>query len=332
MNIFSACDGLSGGQITIHKLGIPYENYFASEIHKPAIKVTQSNFPNTTQVGCIKKVQVANLPKIDFLIGGTPCQGFSFHGKQLNFEDPRSKLFFEFLRILEKTKAPHFFLENVRMEKKAQDVISKYLGVEPITVNSSLVSAQNRVRLYWTNLEGFEMPKDKNIFLQDILEDTDKNNPAAIRGRQLNKAHILGRRLGPDGKRKDNDKKIPYTQCLEVLKKNSNKSNCLTTVAKDNVLTNLPHGRHPQPYKKNLPFRYYTTKEYCRLQTIPEDYFDNVDVSENQIRKMVGNGWTIDVITEFFKLLPNANQSRNIKSTSTSNGNGKQHFHSSRRA
>jgi DNA (cytosine-5)-methyltransferase 3A len=186
------------------------------------------------------------------------------------------------------------------MKKEYEQVITDYLGVEPIEINSSLVSAQNRVRLYWTNIPNIQQPEDKGIGLTDILEDNEKINPGAIRGRQLNKATILGRRLNEEGTREDYNMSIPITQCLEVRATNTNKSNCLTTVAKDNVLTTMPIGRHPDAFNKKLPFRYYTSKEYCRLQTVPDDYFDGV-ASENQIRKMIGNGWTVDVIAHIFK-------------------------------
>jgi DNA (cytosine-5)-methyltransferase 3A len=299
-NVLSLFDGMSCGQIALNKLGIQYENFYASEIDKHAMKVTQHNFPNTIQIGDVTQVNANNLPKIDLLIGGSPCQGFSFSGKGLNFEDPRSKLFFEFVRLVKETKPRYFLLENVKMKKEHEQVITDYLGVEPIEINSSLVSAQNRVRLYWTNIPNIQQPEDKGIGLIDILEDDEKINPGAIRGRQLNKATILGRRLNKEGKREDYNMSIPITQCLEVRATNTNKSNCLTTVAKDNVLTTMPIGRHPDAFNKKLPFRYYTSKEYCRLQTVPDDYFDGV-ASENQIRKMIGNGWTIDVIAHIFK-------------------------------
>jgi DNA (cytosine-5)-methyltransferase 3A len=298
-NVLSLFDGMSCGQIALNKLGIEYEGFYSSEIDKHAIKVTQHNFPNTIQIGDVTQLKGENLPKIDLLIGGSPCQGFSFSGKGLNFEDPRSKLFFEFVRLIKETNPRYFLLENVKMKKEYEQVITEYLGVEPIEINSSLVSAQNRVRLYWTNIPNIQQPEDRGIGLTDILEDDDKINPGAIRGRQLNKATILGRRLNEEGKREDYNMKIPITQCLEVRATNTNKSNCLTTVAKDNVLTTMPIGRHPDAFKKNLPFRYYTTKEYCRLQTVPDDYFDGV-ASDNQIRKMIGNGWTVDVIAHIF--------------------------------
>jgi DNA (cytosine-5)-methyltransferase 3A len=299
-NVLSLFDGMSCGQIALNKLGIEYEGFYSSEIDKHAMKVTQHNFPNTIQIGDVTQLKGENLPKIDLLIGGSPCQGFSFSGKGLNFEDPRSKLFFEFVRLIKETKPRYFLLENVKMKKEYEQVITEYLGVEPIEINSSLVSAQNRVRLYWTNIPNIQQPEDIGIGLTDILEDDDKINPGAIRGRQLNKATILGRRLNEEGKREDYNMKIPITQCLEVRATNTNKSNCLTTVAKDNVLTTMPIGRHPDAFNQKLPFRYYTSKEYCRLQTVPDDYFDGV-ASENQIRKMIGNGWTVDVIAHIFK-------------------------------
>ena len=301
MNVLSLFDGMSCGQIALNRAGISYDNYFASEIDKHAINETMTNFPNTIQLGDVTKITADNLPKIDLVIGGSPCQGFSSSGKGLNFEDPRSKLFFEFVRILKETKPTYFLLENVKMKKEYEDIITKELGVEPITINSSLVSSQNRVRLYWTNIPNVSQPEDKNIKLSDILDDIEMKNPAAIRGRRLNKATIIGRRVDERGKMQDYNKDVPITQCLEVRDCNVDKSNCLTTVQKDNVLTPLPYGRHLDAFKKKLPFRYYTTKECCRLQTVPDDYFKVS--SDTQIRKMLGNGWTVDVIAHIFKNL-----------------------------
>ena len=300
MNVLSLFDGMSCGQIALNRANIQYNNYFASEIDKNAIKVTQHHYPNTVQLGDVTKIEFI-ASKIDLLIGGSPCQGFSFAGKQLNFDDPRSKLFFEFVRLIDECKPTYFLLENVVMKKEYEDVITKYLEVEPIKINSSLVSAQNRVRLYWTNIPNVKEPEDRNISLSDILEDDSIINPGAIRGRRLNKATIIGRRLNPDGKRKDYDKDIPITQCLEVRATNTNKSNCLTTVDKDNVLTTMPIGRHPNAFKDKLPFRYYTLKEYERLQTIPENYTSVVSTS--QAKKMIGNALTVDVISHIFSYL-----------------------------
>jgi len=294
-NVLSLFDGMSCGQIALNRAGITYDNYYASEIDKHAIKVTQHNYPNTIQLGDITKINGSDLPKIDLLIGGSPCQGFSFSGKQLNFDDPRSKLFFEFVRLVKECQPKYWLLENVVMKKEFEQVITEQLGVEPVKINSSLVSAQNRVRLYWANFDIVE-PKDRGIKLNDILEDVETLGQTT----NLNKATILGRRLNDKGIREDYNKNIPITQCLEVRASNRDKSNCITTVAKDNVLTTMPIGRHPDAFKNKLPFRYFTTKEYCRLQTVPDDYFDGV-ATENQIRKMIGNGWTVDVIAHIFQ-------------------------------
>jgi DNA-cytosine methyltransferase len=302
MNVLSLFDGMSCGQIALNRAGVRYDNYFASEIDKWAIKETQANFPNTIQLGDITKIKGSSLPKIDLVMGGSPCQGFSFAGKGLNFDDPRSRLFFEFVRLVKETNPTYFLLENVKMKKESEDIITEYMGVNPIEINSSLVSAQNRVRLYWTNIPNVKQPDDKNIHLSDILEDIQMSNIGAIRGRYLNKGTIIGRRLNTDGKREDYNKSINITQCLEVRATNTTKSNCLTTIAKDNVLTPLEIGRHPDAYNKKLPFRYFTKKECCRLQTVPEDYFKVS--SDSQIRKMLGNGWTVDVIAHIFSFLP----------------------------
>jgi DNA (cytosine-5)-methyltransferase 3A len=301
MNVVSAFDGMACAYLALNRANVKVDNYFSIEINRQARKVALANFPDIIELGDILKVTKEDFKglHIHLLVGGSPCQGFSFAGKQLNFNDPRSKLFFEFVRLKEELNPNYFLLENVVMKKEYQDVISKYLGVEPIKINSALVSAQNRVRLYWTNIPGVIQPEDKGINLIDILETDEPINPSAIRGRRLNKATILGRRLNERGVRDDYNKEVPITQCLEVRATNTNKSNCLTTVEKDNVLTTMPIGRHKDAFKNKLPFRYYTLKEYCRLQTVPENYFDGI-VSESQAKKMLGNGWNVDTVAHIF--------------------------------
>lgn len=242
---------------------------------------------------------------IDLLLGGSPCQGFSFAGKQLNFSDPRSRLFFNYVEALNVLKPKYFLLENVEMKKEYQNIISSHLKVEPIKINSSLLSAQNRIRLYWTNIPSIKQPTDKNISLYDILESSVFLGQGEYYGKKLNKATIIGRRLNANGRREDYNKNIPVTQCLEVRKTNANKSNCLTTVDKDNVLTPLPIGRHPNAFKNKLPYRYYTVKEYCRLQTLPDDYL--IGISNSQAKKCIGNGWTVDVIAHILSFIPDDN-------------------------
>ena len=160
--VLSLFDGMSCGQIALNRAGIPYSKYYASEIDKHAIKVTQHNYPDTIQLGSVTEIKGTDLPQIDLLIGGSPCQGFSFSGKQLNFDDPRSKLFCEFVRLIKECKPKYWLMENVVMRKEFEQVITEHLGVKPIKINSALVSAQNRERLYWANFP-IEQPNDKGI-------------------------------------------------------------------------------------------------------------------------------------------------------------------------
>ena len=171
INVLSLFDGMSCGQIALDRLGIEVDKYYASEIDKYAMTIAKKNYPNILHIGDVTQVDGTKLDKIDLMIGGSPCQGFSFAGKQLNFKDPRSALYFEFVRLLKETKPKYFLLENVRMKKEFQAIITKDLGVEPIMINSSLLSAQNRVRLYWTNIPNISQPNDLGIVLKDIIED-----------------------------------------------------------------------------------------------------------------------------------------------------------------
>jgi DNA (cytosine-5)-methyltransferase 3A len=197
LNVLSLFDGMSCGQIALERAGIKVNKYYAAEIDKHAIKVTMANYPNTIQLGDVTKVFAKDLEQIDLIIGGSPCQGFSFAGKGLNFEDPRSKLFFEFVRLVNECNPKWFFLENVRMKKEHELVISQYMKVAPIEINSALLSAQNRQRLYWTNINqvpwglfgdmitDIPQPKDKGILLKDVLE-TDVPDKYFLSDKMLN--------------------------------------------------------------------------------------------------------------------------------------------------
>ena len=184
MKVLSLFDGMSCGQIALDQLGIPVERYYASEIDKYAIKVTQANYPKTVQVGDVCNIDPKDFKDVDLIQAGSPCQGFSFAGKQLAFDDPRSALFFEFIRLLKAIKPKYFLLENVRMKKEYLQVISEQVsacypeipfGIEPIFINSSLVSAQSRQRYYWTNIPNIKLPEDRGIVLRDILETEPDN-------------------------------------------------------------------------------------------------------------------------------------------------------------
>ncbi len=279
ITILSLFDGMSCGQIAIDKLGINNYKYYASEIDKYAIKVTQANYPNTIQIGDITKVSYKegvlytengkyDVGKIDLLIGGSPCQGFSISGKGLNFEDPRSKLFFEFSRLLNEVNPKYFLLENVRMKLEWRDIISKYVGVEPIKINSSLVSAQNRRRLYWTNIPNVTLPNDEKINIRDILEKTDIDERYYLSKKAINriKNSTFGR---------------------EFANVNTPKTGTLIAgyykIPSDGIY-----------YNDNGRKRRYTPVECEKLQTVPINYTNHV--SNTQRYKMLGNGFTVDVI------------------------------------
>ena len=186
MNVLSLFDGMSCGQIALDQLGIRVDKYYASEIDKYAIAVAKKNYPNTIHVGDITQLDPNDFKNIDLILAGSPCQGFSFAGKQLAFDDPRSALFFEFIRLLKAIKPKYFLLENVRMKQQYIDVITQQVSecypehqgndlfdskIEPILINSALLSAQSRQRLYWTNIPNVKQPEDLGIVLKDILED-----------------------------------------------------------------------------------------------------------------------------------------------------------------
>ena len=266
MNVLSLFDGMSCGQIAINKLGIKVDNYFASEIDKFAIKITQKNFPNTKQVGDVTKLKTEDLPKIDLLIGGSPCQGFSTAGNELNFEDPRSKLFFEFVKAKNILKPKYWMLENVGMKKEFIDIISNFLKVEPIEINSSLLSAQNRKRLYWTNIPNIQQPKDKGLTTEKVL---------AIK--EIGQMQPFPR----------NYKKLGLKRIERFESRTDKKSNCCLARSDKNL------------YKTDNGIKKLTPNDYEKLQTVPLNYTKGV--SNSQRYKMLGNGWTVDVIKHIFK-------------------------------
>jgi DNA (cytosine-5)-methyltransferase 3A len=177
MNILSLFDGISCGQVALKRAGIPIKTYYASEIDANAIAITQRHFPKTIQLGDVTKIREKNLPRIDILLAGPPCTGFSRSGKRLNFKDPQSKLYFDFVRLLKTIKPRYFLLENVVIEKKFQEKINRDLGVTPIKINSSLVSPQSRIRLYWTNIPRVTQPRDLKLFLGHIVERIPRGRP-----------------------------------------------------------------------------------------------------------------------------------------------------------
>jgi len=200
MNVLSLFDGMSCGRIALDQLGIKVDNYYACEIDKYAMQVSHANYPDIIQLGDVCDVKSEDLPKIDLILAGSPCQGFSFAGKQLAFDDPRSALFFEFIRLLKECKPKYFLLENVRMKKEYLQVISEQVsgcypeipfGIEPTMICSSLVSAQSRKRYYWTNIPNVTQPEQKGIVLRDILETRVNQDRLSDMTNQDNKAYCL---------------------------------------------------------------------------------------------------------------------------------------------
>lgn len=291
--VLSLFDGMSCCQLALQKLGIKAD-YYASEVDQFAIAVTQFNFPETKQLGDVRNIQPKELPELWMISAGSPCQSFSLAGKRkgmvtvenievLNLTQylklknegfsfsGQSYLFWEFVRILKEAREVNpnviFLLENVKMDKKWESIITKTLGVEPILINSSLVSGQNRERLYWTNISGVSQPEDKGITLSDIIPG---GKGFGIRGRKINKT---------------DEKYTPY----ETIRKDG-KANCLVTSPRNTSKVIFKNGKHRQ----------LTVSESEILQTVPEGYTNVEGISETQRYKMLGNGWTIDVISHIF--------------------------------
>lgn len=351
MNVLSLFDGMSCGQIALKELGVKINKYYASEVDKFAIEQTQLNFPETIQLGDVSKINTDILPKIDLLIGGSPCQNFSFSGrmngmttesgieittleqymdlKEKGFEfDGQSYLFWEYVRILKAVKPKYFLLENVVMAKKWERLLNGVIGLHPVEINSSLVSAQNRVRLYWSNIKtkevglfgelhsGIPQPKDRKLYLRDILEDSVDD-----------KFYLSDKRINTTYKR----------GTLNTFLKTNNKIGCLVAyyykIPSDGnyIMHETPkavldlgfkfkqdsrvysiNGKsptllasNPQDKSKILEYsgriRRLTPTECARLQTIPDWY--KWECSDTQQYRMLGNGWTVEVIKHIFKYL-----------------------------
>ena len=282
MNVLSLFDGMSCGQIALDQLGIKIDSYFSSEIDKYAMQVTMRNYPNTKQIGSVTDVKAEDLPKIDLLMGGSPCQGFSISGNKLNFEDERSKLFFEFVRLLEETKPKYFMLENVgSMDSNVRDKISDILGCTPLHINSKLITAQHRNRYYWTNIPQSNIIEN-DIKFKDILE-SDVDNKYYYSDRVLSRLNLEDiKRAGKAGYK---CKGIEVDKCAPIVARHYKGM----------------QSQHYPVIKEVDGFRKLTPIECERLQTVPDNYTNGV--SDTQRFKMLGNGWTVDVIKHIFKNL-----------------------------
>ena len=362
MYVLSLFNGMNCGYIALDRLGIKPTRYYSSEIDQHAIKIANKNYPDTIQLGDVNNWRDWDIEWqfVDLIFSGFPCQAWSVAGKQQGDRDPRGQLFWVMLdimkHVMECNPNAKYLMENVRMSNAFEKYITHHTeqalpNVNKYLINSSLVSAQNRKRFYWTNIDGIEQPKDRGIVLKDILEDglTDRTKShcldanyfkggnlksyfekhrrqlvfspngmchvgdADLNGNQSIKrvyhedgkaptlttmggghrepkvlvkgARMVGRRLDASGTRKDNDKSIAIKQMIEV--RDDDKTNCLTTVTKDSILV------------ENMSWRKLTCLEAERLQTVPDGYTEGV--SNTQRYKMLGNGWTCDVIAHILK-------------------------------
>lgn len=304
LNVLSLFDGISCGHAALERAGIHVDCYFASEIDKYAIRVTQNNYPDTIQLGDVRSVASEELPKIDLLIGGSPCTNFSTSGKMngMTTTDNRkitsleqyltlkndgasfsgqSYLFWEYVRLLRELKPKYFLLENVVMKKEWSNLITEAIGVDPVLIDAALVSAAVRRRLYWTNIPAIEQPKDRHITF------------GAVRERGVD------------------DAKIYYTpSAIEWIKKHSERTGKKLRIIGDNEKMQMLEASMYKKYSAQRFFaiedihglRYITVKECERCMGLPDGYTSGV--SNMQAYKQLGNGWNVDTIAHIFSFLP----------------------------
>lgn len=298
IRVLSLFDGLSAARVALDRAGIPVETYYASEIDPWAVEISTRNYPETIHLGDIREIDGKALGEIDLIVGGSPCQDLSIAGFRNGFKGKRSRLFFEFVRLIHEIKPRYFLLENVAsMKPGARKRISKEMGVEPVRINSSLVSAQNRDRLFWTNAGEIPQPKNRKIYLGDILEKSvsEGMDPALKSSGRIN--DITGKKKPSDYLPKgagDSWRLDKPQRCGHIGTQGQNgrifgiygKSSALATSGRVLVTD----------YKY---FRPITPIEAERLQNLPDNY--TFGVSKTQRMKMLGNGFTVDVIAHILR-------------------------------
>lgn len=307
INVLSLFDGISCGMVALERSNIEVNNYYASEIEKSAIEISEKNYPDIIKLGDVTKIGVevlSKLPKIDLILAGFPCQGFSRNGNMLNFHHPQSKLFFEFIRVWDWIKENNnggvkFLLENVEMKKEWKDVITQYTKVESIDINSNLLSAQNRPRTYWTNIESVEVPENANIILRNILDNVDTTDFIKYKGLLVDDSF--------------NEKELNLIDAIngEVRISQATKQGYIVAKDGDGINLSFPNsktrrGRVIKQKSNTLDkacnvcvyygnvIRRLTINELEKLQTLPVGYTQGV--SESKRRAAIGNGWTVDII------------------------------------
>lgn len=271
MKVLSLFDGISCGRLALERAGVDVEEYYASEIDEHATKVSQFNWPNIVRLGDVHGIKGSDLPQIDLLMGGSPCQGFSFAGKQLNFQDPRSKLFFEFVRLLGECKPKYYFFENVKMKNQYIEIISSYLKSEPVEVNSSLFSKQSRKRLYWTNIDFDPIAGVPNLDYNQYL-------------------YRLGHGYITD--------EIKFFSKYPTLTAQPPATKYRVVEDLDEARKSL-EGDMKRIRRDKTVSRSLTPEECEELQNLPRGYTSAI--KKTQRYKSIGNGWTVDVVAHFFK-------------------------------
>jgi site-specific DNA-cytosine methylase len=280
INVLSFFDGISCGQIALERVGLEIENYFACEIKPHAIETTLINYPNTKHLGSVTEVDLDNLPFIDLFIGGSPCKGISRLNKnQEGLEHSESKLFWVYVETLEKLRVKNpniiFLLENTHGNKEATNTITEVLGVKPISINSKLVSAQNRPRYYWTNIPNITQPIDKAITTKDVFDYTGEL------------AHEC---------------RVKWLTNESGMKSVANGYTRVNPFPKSGCLTANGHRKWNENYLlKDGVYRYLSQTEIEKLQTLPTGYTSNL--SFDDAYDVIGDGWTVDVIAHIFSFL-----------------------------
>lgn len=304
-NVLSLFDGISCGQVALQRAGIEYDNYYASEISVDSIKVTMYNHPNTIQLGDVNNLieldddglvinigaVLENLPKIDLLIGGSPCQGLSrAKSDRENLKDPRSRLFYNYVKIkewLQKNNNPDllFLLENVKPDKETKEIMTEKMGIEPLEINSELVSAQRRVRLYWTNIDVKELPKHKNLKIKDIIYDNNYKifQDERIENTKEFKNNYIQWDMSGKGYKSQQDRAYYMEGTMCTIPKQQTESKTSIYLGEDK-------------YRRSHPI------EIERLQTLPDNY-TSIIKSPNKRMGLIGDGWTVDVIAHIFSFI-----------------------------
>lgn len=312
MNVLSLFDGISCGQLAFKKANILIDKYYASEICDYCIRITKKNFPNTIEIGDVRNIKCENYKNIDIVIGGSPCQSFSFAGKMAGMKTKEkidittleqyldlkekgfefegySYLFWEYIRIINDIKPKYFLLENVKMSEKWKNIITKAIGVEPILINSDLVSAQSRERLYWTNIPNIEQPKDKHIYIDDIIQS------------DIEHTYLPKTRLDYSNYDKSKVDKSIFKNTPTQIGNSKNFGNAVRSNGKAYTLRRInPNGIIDENYN----IREYTPIEVERLQTVPDDYTLIEGIKKKERYEALGNGWTVDVIAHILSYIP----------------------------